>query len=347
MRILSQDKKSGLVKLVPETTEDLWHIERVLMAGDSIIAKSWRRFKIEGSDEAGEKKPVNITLRVEKTEFSPHVNRLRVSGKIIDGSPQEFVQIGSYHTIDVENGFPLTIVKQNWRQHQIDRLSQAVRETKRPLVGIVVLDESKAIFAQVKGFGIDYLFEIEANASKRDEKFSEKQLQYFGDVASKLGTFQTSKTVVAGPGFAKDNLKKFLQQKNPGILKKLVFDSVSNSERSGVVELLKRGAISKVMQEERVEQELVLVEQLKAQLSRGGGLATYGILQVSGALGASAVSHILVADELLRQNQEVDELIEGAYKRKVKVTVFSSASQGGQELAAFGGFAALLRFKIE
>ena len=346
MRVLKQDRKTGEVKLLPESTEDLWHIERILTPGDTVIAKSWRRFKIEGSDDAGEKKPVTISLNVEKTEFSAYVNRLRISGKIISGTPEEFVQAGSYHTIDAETGFSITIVKQNWRQHQIERIAEAVKETKRPKVGIVVLDESKAIFATVRGFGIDYNFEIDTNSSKRDDKFAEKEKQYFGDIASKLATFDTSKIIIAGPGFAKDNLRKLLQQKNPEILKKIIFDSVSNSERSGVVELLKRGTIAKVMQEERIEQELVLVERLKEEIGKNSGLACWGLKDVEQAIEYSAAKSVLVVDELLRTNQKVDALVESAYKKKVKVVVFSSSSQGGEELSGLGGFAALLKFKI-
>ncbi|MFA5106022.1 MAG: mRNA surveillance protein pelota [Candidatus Micrarchaeia archaeon] len=347
MQVLKQDKKTGEAKLLPQTTEDLWHIERILSPGDKIVSKTWRRFKVPGSDEAGEKKLVTMELEVEKCEFSAYVNRLRITGKIISGTPVEFVQAGSYHTIDVEAGFPVSVIKTGWKQHQVDRIAQAVRDTKKPKVAICVLDESRAVFAHVRGFGITVDYELEANMSKRDDDFDAKEKQFFADIAKKLESLETEKIIVAGPGFAKDNVKKYISQKNPALLKRLVFDSVSNATKSGVIELLKKGAISKIVQSEQIEQELMLVEKLKENIGRDTGLVAWGVKQVEQAVGYKAAEHVLVLDELLRTNKQVEDITESAYKRKTKVTVFSATSEGGAELAAFGGFACFLKFKIE
>ena len=79
MKLGKQDPKEGEIRLTPENTEDLWHIERLLSPGDRVIARTWRRFKAT-EDDAGEKKAVTMKLGVEKVEFSPHANRLRVTG---------------------------------------------------------------------------------------------------------------------------------------------------------------------------------------------------------------------------------------------------------------------------
>ncbi len=347
MQVLKQDKKTGEAKLLPQTTEDLWHIERILVPGDKIVSKTWRRFKVPGSDEAGEKKLVTMELEVEKCEFSAYVNRLRITGRIISGSPVEFVQAGSYHTIDVETGYPVSVIKTEWKQHQIDRIAQAVKDTKKPKVAVCVLDESRAVFAHVRGFGVTIDYELEANMSKRDDDFDAKEKQFFADIAKKLDSLETEKIIVAGPGFAKDNVKKYISQKNHALLKRLVFDSVSNATKSGVIELLKKGAISKIVESEQAEQELVLVEKLKENIGKDTGLVAWGAKQVAQAVEYGAASQLLVLDELLRTNKAVEDTTEAAYKRKVKVTVFSATSEGGAELAAFGGFACFLKFKIE
>ncbi len=210
-----------------------------------------------------------------------------------------------------------------------------------------MLDESRAIFAHVRGFGVTVDFELEANMSKRDDDFDAKEKQFFSDISKKLESMQTEKIIVAGPGFAKDNVKKYLTQKNPALLKRLVFESVSNATKSGVIELLKKGAISKIIQSEQIEQELQLVEKLKENIGRETGLVAWGLKPVEQAIEFGAASHVLVTDELLRTNRKIEDIVEAAYKRKTKVTVFSSSSNGGEELAAFGGFACFLKFKIE
>jgi len=345
MKLGKQDPKEGEIRLTPENTEDLWHIERLLSPGDAIIARTWRRYKATEGD-AGEKKAVTMKLAVEKVEFSPHANRLRVTGKIVEGTPVEFVQIGAYHTIDIEEHFPVSIIKEKWLAHHLARIKQAIAETKRPRLGMLVLDENKAIYATLRGFGVAYELELENNASKRDDKFDEKTLSFFGEILKKLQSSQVGRIIVAGPGFGKENLLKFIKQKDGKLASRIVLEHCSYAERTGITELLKRGVVAKVASEERAENELVLMEKFSSELRKESGLVAYGKKEVEAAVQSSAVDTLLVLDELLRTSKEVEAIVEQAEARKVKLVVFSHESDGGRELSGYGGFAALLRFRL-
>ncbi|MEM2137634.1 MAG: mRNA surveillance protein pelota [Candidatus Anstonellaceae archaeon] len=345
MKLGKQDVSEGEIRLTPENTEDLWHIERILQPGDRIISKTWRRFKATEND-AGEKKAVTMKLLVEKVEFSRFANRLRVTGKIIEGTPAEFVQQGAYHTIDIEQNFPVSIIKDRWMGHHLSRIKQAIAETKRPKIGMLVLDESKAIFATLRGYGVEYELELENNASKRDDKFDEKTQSFFGEIVKKMQSAPVGKLIVAGPGFGKENLMKFIKQKSPDLAKKIILEHCSYAERSGINELLKRGVVSKVAEEERAENELKLMDRFSAELRKDSGLVAYGVEDIRNAVSSSAVETLMVEDELLRNNKEMEAIVEEAEKRKVKLVVFSHESDGGRELAGYGGFAALLRFRL-
>ncbi len=345
MRIIGLDRNTGELRLVPENTEDLWHIERVLSAGDIVRAKSFRRFKLQEGD-SGEKKQVSLELTAEKVEFSHNTNLLRVTGVIKAGTPEEFVQIGSHHTIDIEPNRPFSIVKE-WREYQLDRLKKAQQETKRPKLGIAVLDERKANFALLRGYGVDFTAELSGSGSKNDERHDELERGFFGEVSSILANMEVDRILVAGPGFAKDNLRKFIQQKNPALLKKISFEQASSAEKSGVYELLKNGVVERVVGEQRVEKEFRMIERLLAEIGRNSGLATYGKKEVGSAIGYKAASELFVLDELLRKDREVEGLLEKAESQSCGITVFSSENDAGKQLFGLGGIAALLRFKIE
>ena len=345
MKIGKQDPKEGEIRLTPENTEDLWHIERILQPGDRIISKSFRRYKATEGD-AGEKKLVTIKLLVEKVEFSRFANRLRVTGKIIEGTPEEFVQQGSYHTVDIEQDFPVSIIKDKWMSHHLSRIKQAIVETKRPKLGMLVMDESKAIYATLRGYGVEYELELENNASKRDDKFDDKKLAFFGEIMKKLQSTQVGRIIVAGPGFGTENLMKFIKQKDPTLAKKIILEHCTYAERTGINELLKRGVVSQVASEERAGNELALMEKFSTELRKDSGLVSYGAEEVKNAVAASAVETLMVIDELLRNNKEIEAIVEEAEKKKVKLVVFSHESDGGRELEGFGGFAALLKFRM-
>jgi len=347
MRILKHDKEEFSVKLIPETPEDLWHVERTLEPGDLVSSKSFRRFKTNEGD-SGEKKEIFVQISLEQAEFSEHANRVRAMGKIVAGGPVEFIQVGSYHTIDVEPGYAVEIKKVGgWRADQLDRLYDAQKNSKKKIkLGVVVMDEKQALFASVKEYGVSFDFTIENRASKRDADHAKKQLEYFGEITKSISDSKAGKLIVAGPGFAKDSLKKFIADRNEDLLKKLVFETASTSEQSGVYELMKRGSVDKVAGEERVAKEFAFMEDFTREISVDSGLAVYGENEVRSAIALGAVGKLFVTDEVLRKNKQLDGLMREAEKLKCAVHIFSVENPAGKQLAGLGGIAALLRYKI-
>ena len=346
MKVLGFDRKEGRMKLVPEVLEDLWHLERVLESGDIVSSSSTRVFKASKEEgEEGERKKVRIELEAEKIDFSKFSNTLRITGKIISGEPEEYVQIGKHHTIDVELQRPVEI-KKEWKSYQLQRIEKAKNSSKNPKIGILVLDEGKALFALVKEYGVEFGPHLSSHASKGDEKFEEKRKQFFGDIAKYLKDMKVSKVVVASPGFAKDNLKKFIAERDEELLNKLQFESCSTAEESGAYELLKNGVLSKIASEQRIEEEFSILEKFLAELSKDSGLAVYGVEEVRNAVECRALAKLLIVDELLRKEKEVEKLLEDSEKMKVEIFIFSSESEAGKQLAGLSGIAGILRFSI-
>lgn len=342
MRITHFERKLGEMKLALETLEDLWHLERVLRAGDRVEARTLRSVKFgEGKEE---KKPVKLVLGVETVEFAEAANRLRVGGKIISGSPEDFVQLGRYHTFDFEPGSRLKVIKE-WKNYEIARIEKAVAESKRPLVRVIVMDESDAATGVLRGYGVSYGPSFSCSGSKREGNYEEKVRQYYGEIASYISK-HPEKFIVAGPGFAKDGLKEFMKEKYPEELGRVGFESCSTSERSGITELLKRGVVAKAAGEARLEEEERLMEEFMVHLHKDDGLSAYGVGEVAGAVECKAAEKVLILDESLRKDEKVEAIAEKAEKQRAYVVFFSSQSDAGHKLKGFGGVAAILRFRI-
>ncbi|RLG20125.1 mRNA surveillance protein pelota, partial [Candidatus Micrarchaeota archaeon] len=273
--------------------------------------------------------------------------KLRVTGKIKDGFPEEYVQIGSYHTIEIMPGEQLFITKQ-WKNYQLERLRQAQAESRRPKLAIVAMDDEKATVALVKGFGVRKVCEIESKASKRDKPkaFEQAVKKYYEQIMNKISKYK-HRIIIAGPGFDKDNFKKFVKAQEPELLKRLSFESCSNPEITGVHELLRQGIISKIASEERAAREMSLMDAFISAASKQEGLVAYGRKAVKQALELGAVSKLLVNDELLRQEKEVEELVNLFEEVSGQhADVFNSQEYSGRQLAGFGGIAAFLKFRI-
>lgn len=340
MRILKIDKKTREVSVIPETLDDLWHLERIIAPGDFAEARTFRSVKLGDKEE---KKPVFIRIEIEKVEFAKYANKLRLSGKIVQGAPEEFVQRGKYHTLEVEKDEKTTIIKE-WKAHHIKRLKEAEKEAKRPKIRIIVMDDEKALTSLIMSYGVEYGPEFHSDAHKRDEKFDEKMQSYYAEIMKEIEMYR-EKYIIAGPGFEKDNFKKYLEKKNPQLLTRIFFENVSYAERNGVKELLKKGIISRLIGEVRIEKETELIAKILMHISKEDGLAVYGFDEVKKAVETHAVETFLILDEMLRNNKTFEVLTELAESNST-VVVFSSEADSGQELKGLGGIAALLRFQI-
>ena len=111
MRIIKFYNNENLLKVKVENFNDLLNIQRVVFDKDIINSRSVRKFKPDESDR-GELKEVMISLEVEKTEIDKDSERLRIIGKIIDGSPLKYIQLHSHHTLNIEEGNIVEIKKE-------------------------------------------------------------------------------------------------------------------------------------------------------------------------------------------------------------------------------------------
>lgn len=341
MRIVHFDGKTGELKLQVDTLDDMWHLDKVIAPGDEVESHSLRTYKVGAREE---KKHVTVRIRTERVEFSKTANRLRILGPIVWGEPEDYIQLGKYHTIDVAEGDRIKITKR-WKSHEINRLKEAEKESKKPRIRMIVMDEEKALTAMLRAFGVEYGPEFYSSGSKKDESYERSEQEYFGKIMAEVER-HPEKFVIAGPGFAKDNLKAFISKRKPELLGKIVFESVSYAERSGVNELFNRGVIEKIMGEERFEKEMKLAEELITEIHKDSGRAAYGIAEVRKAAEAFAIGKLLVLDEYLRTDKDAEAVVELADRNKAEIVIFSSEGDAGARLRGFGKIAALLRFKL-
>jgi protein pelota len=117
---------------------------------------------------------------------------------------------------------------------------------------------------------------------------------------------------------------------------------------SGFQEVLRRGAVDRIMEESRIARESRLMDELLKEIALDGK-AAYGLEEVKLALDYGAIDTLLVADEMLRVEREkghIDSFLQSVEHTQGKIVVFSTIFEPGQKLLALGGIAALLRFNI-
>ncbi len=349
MRIIWKDMENDRIKLQTENLNDLWHLQHLISPNDIVTAYTWRRPESESDKirpDRREKERVKLTIRVKEVEFQEFSNKLRVLGTIKKGP-----DLGDHHTINIDTDTDFTLTK-DWESDQLERLEEAKKASKRPTVLLVAADDETASFGLVRQYGLEELTEIKSTTSgKMYESDREKsESEYYGNVCSAIRNYYSSEdiqsVIVAGPGFAKKEIHSVLKEKYPEIAENTHLGATSHTGRSGLNEIIRRGIVKRVSNEDRTSKETELVEKLMEEVSKDGK-GTYGIEKVREAIDAGAVDKLLVADKILREEREdVRPLMEDVRDKGGKVVVISSEHDSGKQFLRMSGLGALLRYKL-
>ena len=347
MKVIFKDPKSGEIKLVPENLDDIWHLYNIIEEGDLVRAVTFRTSEDDKADKLRakktEKKRMKLGLRVEKLAFHEFSNRLRIQGVIIEG-PQD---LGSHHTfnVDAEEMQPLSIVKERWRPHQLERIDEAVAQRTTPMLVIVSLDDDAATVAILYQSGVQSVAEIDAHRSGKMYESKETAPEYYGEILSFVKTMKKpdSPLVVIGPGFAREHFMKIGKEREPVLFENSVTHATSNAGMNGVHEALKIGIVEQITKENRVSKETQAVEKVFEEIKKDG-LVTYGKKEVEEALIKGAAEKLLISDVLVR-SQDGERLLDLARKTHCGFMIINTMHEAGKKFDGIGGIAALLRFK--
>jgi len=333
------DLKHNIGKITPDSKEDLYILKEVITPGSFITAKSPRSVKIRREGElirakTGRKETI-MKILVEKIELK---DKLRLTGKIVEAP--ERVERG-YHTIEIEPKRFLKIEKE-WKSWEIDRIKSAERRPEPILV--CILDENEADFYFLKE-RYKHLFNLISKASGKrfDSKKAEKQRkEYYANILNELKkrSERVKKIVIAGPGFAREDLQKLVKQRERELLDKLMMEFTYQIGNLGLQELLKKGLIEKITKYSRITKETKAVEKLLEEINKNGK-AIYGLEKTKSALENGIIDFLLVSDIKIR---EFEELLDLADKMKCKIMIIASEHDAGEKLVGLGGIAGLLKF---
>lgn len=334
MRIIRKDFKR-ITKIKIETLDDLWNLKHILDKDDIIGSRTLRTIDVDKRW----KKPVFLKIKAEKINFSEDGKRLRVTGKIIEGP--EDISYG-YHTISIEINSVISVEKE-WKKYQIRRLKDSLR-FKGLKVLICVVDERRTDFAIATEIKFK---EIGSVSNKYTGKLfgGESQEKYYEEIISFLNEQKTDKIIIAGPGFTKDSIFERLK-KYPEILKKSIKENSSVIGKTGINEVIKRGALDRILEKSRISFETLLVERFLEELGKDSGLVTYGLNEIKNAVEIGAVDKLLISDKLVRE-EGMEKLMDLTEKNRGEVHIINSSHEAGERLFHLGGVAAFLRYKVE
>jgi len=346
MKLLHQDRRTGEIKLYLESLDDLWHLKNLVEPGDLVWASTYRRGD-EAADklrtDRAEKRRMRLGIRVEKIEYQENQDKIRFLGKIEQGQQD----IGHHHTLMIGAGDDVSIFKENWGRHDLERIRQAIDHSARPSIYFVSLDEMDAAVYVMSQFSIKELGGVSRTGTgKMYETKADTKQAYFEEISKILTTnVKTEPVIILGPGFTKEAVITYIKEKHQELSDKIISAAASQAGSGGVYEVMKKGLGGKALDLSRISIETNLMEEVLTRIKMNQPVA-YGPNQVSSAVDAGAVETIMLTETEAR-TRKGEALMRVTEDNAGKIEIISTTHEAGKKLESLGGYAAILRYNID
>ncbi|MDD3084166.1 MAG: mRNA surveillance protein pelota [Candidatus ainarchaeum sp.] len=341
MKIIKIDKKLNEIIVLPETIDDLWHLEKIIQKDDIILGKTDRKIKPSKEGEKVIRQVIFVKLLVENIHFQEFSENLKISGIILDGKPKEFIELKAHQSIDIKISEKLKIIKKEIQKWQIERLKKAEEESATSEMLTIILDDESAELAFINQYSINKKALI--RTKKQGKMFEEQKSNFFEEILKKILMINPKKIFIVGPGFTKDNLKKFILEKRK-YTGKIITETINSIGETGLRELITSGKLSNIEKELQLTKESKLIEEFLEKLSKNK--AEYGIEKIKDELNNGIIEKIIISETYLLQNRdETEKIMDLAEKFGGEINIISSKNPQETTIYNMGGIVAILRYR--
>ncbi|CAH2073560.1 unnamed protein product, partial [Iphiclides podalirius] len=357
----------GSIGLIPEEPEDMWHAYNLIAEGDAVTASTVRKVQTESSTGSSTSSRVRttLTIRVEIIDFDTQACVLRLKGRNI--LENQYVKMGAYHTLDLEQNRKVILQKILWDSVALDRVETACDPAASADVAAVVMQEGLAHVCLITPSMTLVRSKIDMTIPRKRKGFvqqHEKGLTKFYDAVMqgilRHIDFNIVKCVIiASPGFVKDQFFDYMMQQAIKTDNKLLMDNkgkfllvkASSGFKHSLKEVLQEQSVMAKISDTKAASEVKLLESFYTMLQLEPAKAFYGKKHVERANEALAIETLMISDKLFRcqdvaKRKEYVALVDSARENGCDVRIFSSMHVSGEQLDQLTGIAAILRFPM-
>jgi protein pelota len=167
-KIFLNKNSEGTINVTPEDSDDIWLIYNLIEVGDQVECLTFRKVVINESASSDNQKKIKLVLAVnaEKSDVDLEHGILRINGKNV--KENDWVKLGSYHTLEIEIGRWVKIWKSKWDNLAIQLVKEASSTIGKCQVGAIVLQEGLAHICTLSSDQvIRVISKVEANLPKK------------------------------------------------------------------------------------------------------------------------------------------------------------------------------------
>lgn len=352
--------------VIPEDADDLFTIRRVIEKDDHVISVTSRVIKQVNEysrPDKGDRVKIRVALNVEKIGLDSLVDRLRISGTILN-TDNDLVPRGAHHSFTIQIGDPITIDKgREWQASEIAILKRSIGNRGATFI-LVAIDNREAAVAKLSGTHLNIIQNIYSGYSgKRYPQYSvhSRHETFLEDIAKTIKSLDIARSdnsskgsevriLLFGPGETKRNLYNFLLADKPafGGERLSIVNGVDVAGEDGILVFVRSDPAKDVMSTSKIIAVSKIIDEIMRQVRKGITKYAMGIKEVSNAASIGAIESLAFSDSIFSNADEdmIIQLLNKVEKQGANTYAVDSSTDMGLRVSSLGGIIALLRYQL-
>ncbi len=348
--MISKVIDNNSVSVIPEDSDDLLTLRRIIKKGDRIIGDTTRVIKQEkdfARPDRGERIRIRISLDVEKPSLDNVLDRLRIRG-IIAESSNESVPHGSHHSFIIKINDAITIFKKKWTRIEI----KLVRSKNQKLGFLLVaIDTTECGIGILKGTHLQIVPNIYSDSSGKRYKTNFNIEKFFENVYLAISSSirENEVLIIFGPGETKKKFGNFLEKTPLSKKHKIeLVEGIDSGGEDGIYTFTKSDVMKEIMSESKLATVSSIIDEIMFRANKRSNKFTMGFEETQKANQFGAIESLVFSDKIMQSQDEekIIEFLNDVDGKGSKVFSVDSTTDLGLRVTGLGGIVSLLRFPI-
>ena len=269
----------NLISVIPEDSEDLLNLRRIIRENDKVIGDTTRVLKQDkeyARPDKGERIKIRIALTVEKISLDEVLDKLRISG-IISESSNESVPHGSHHSFILELNDGITISKKKWLPVEKKLLKSSNNQVSFLLIAI---DTADCGIARLRGTHLEFMPNMYSGSGGKRYKTNFKIEKFFEHVQQAMNSIfkEGDMIVIFGPGETKKRFANHLQKSQK--YKIQVVDGVDSGGEDGIYTFTKSQTMHEIMSDSKLAKAASIIDEIMVLANKKVRNLQWGIMKL-------------------------------------------------------------------
>jgi len=337
------------ISVIPEDSDDLFNLRRIVKQGDTIVGDTTRVIKQEkdySRPDKGERIKVRIALSVEKISLDEVLDRLRIGGTISESS-NELVPHGSHHSFILKVNDGITITKKRWELVE----KKLIESNKQNGFLLVAIDTGDCGIARLHGTHLQFIPNIYSGSGGKRYKTNFNIEKFFEQVQQAMVSIikKEDSILIFGPGETKKRFANFLQKPQNQKYKIQVVEGIDSGGEDGIYTFTKSKTMKEIMSESKLAKVSSIIDEIMIMAKQKSRKITMGIDETKKANEYGAVESLVFSDKIIQNYDEskIIEFLNDAESKGVKTYGVDSTTDIGLRVTGLGGIVSLLRFPVD